>query len=104
VQLYEHADARRTRELGAFARYCVSRIEHDLGEAERWLVKVTPTVGGFTSLVAVQDNDYSAEAVAYGFDGALAIWDAMCRLEQGLREARAQRVERLRAAMFEAEG
>jgi hypothetical protein len=77
---------RRRREVTAFARYCVARIERDLGAIEHWSVDVAPTTGGFQARVEVRDRCWSSEARATGRDGALAIWDAMCRMEQRLRE------------------
>jgi hypothetical protein len=82
-----HGDGRR--ELGAFARYCVGRIERDHGELDYWLVRVAPIIGGFTSTVTVRGRMYATEVTANGFDGALAIWEAMCRIEQRLHELRA---------------
>jgi hypothetical protein len=70
----------------AFARYCVARIERDLGEVEHWSVALAPTTGGFQARVEVHDRRGYTEASATGHDGALAIWDAMCRMEQRLRE------------------
>jgi hypothetical protein len=86
----EKGTSRRHRELAAFVYYCVARIECELGDVGRWVVHVTPAVGGFTSTVAVENGSHT-EVVANGFDGPLAIWDAMCRIEQALRDARGRR-------------
>jgi len=67
------------------------RIERELGDIDRWIVLVMPAVGCFQTTVTVHDADYTTKAVATGFDAALSIWDAMCRLEQDLREARSRR-------------
>jgi len=48
-------------------------------------------MGGFSTTVTVDGGAYRAEIAATGFDGPLAIWDAMCRIEQMLREAKARR-------------
>jgi hypothetical protein len=91
LQLHSGAGARQYRELGAFVRYCVSRMERELGEIEHWSVTIAPASGEFTSLVAVKDGDEAIEATGTGLDGPLAAWEALCRLEQRLREARAHR-------------
>ncbi len=86
----DRGQSRRHRELAAFVHYCVARIERELGDVGRWTVRVTPTVGGFTSTVAVEAGSRT-EVIANGFDGPLSIWDAMCRVEQALRETRGRR-------------
>lgn len=87
VDVPERAGSRQHRELGAFARYCILRVERELGERETWLVEVSPSVGGYTCVIAVSDRDRRFTERGIGFDGPLAIWEAMCRLEQRLREA-----------------
>jgi hypothetical protein len=91
LQLHQGAGIRQYRELGAFVRYCVSRIERELGEIEHWSVTIAPAGGEFTSVVAVQDAGDAIESTGTGMDGPLAAWEALCRLEQRLREARACR-------------
>ena len=89
LQLHHELEgSRRHRELAAFVTYCIGRIERDLGQAEQWHVTVGPSVGGFTAVIAVRHPPYESEAKASGFDGPLAVWDAMCTLEQRLRESR----------------
>jgi hypothetical protein len=89
LQLPRSATSRLQRELGAFARYCVTRIERELGAREHWQVTIAPTTGGvFASQVAVTDRGVETEQRGRGHDAALAIWDAMCRIEQILREQR----------------
>jgi hypothetical protein len=91
LQLHSGAGARQYRELGAFVRYCVSRIERELGEIEHWSVTIAPTGGEFTSVVAIKDGSDAIESTGIGMDGPLAAWEALCKLEQRLREARARR-------------
>jgi hypothetical protein len=91
LQLHRGAGVRQYRELGAFVRYCVSRIERDLGEIEHWSVTISPAGGEFSSVVAVKDGEDAIESTGTGMDGPLAAWEALCRLEQRLREARACR-------------
>jgi hypothetical protein len=88
VQLWQHASSKQLRELGAFTRYCVFRIERELGERESWAVHIEPAPGGYTSAIAVAHFGEVLEERGTGFDGALATWDAMCRIEQRLRERR----------------
>src|SRR5262245_17104290 len=90
VQLHDGAGARQYRELGAFARYCISRIERDLGEISHWSVCIVPSSGGFASRVVIEDAGTVLEAAGVGLDGALAAWEALCKLEQLLRETRTQ--------------
>jgi hypothetical protein len=90
LQLHSGAGVRQYRELGAFVRYCVSRIERELGEIDRWSVTLSPAGGEFTSRVAIESADASLESAGRGFDGPLAVWDALCKLEQLLRDARAR--------------
>ncbi len=88
VQLTAWASARQQRELTAFARYCVARLERELGELE-WVVTTTPDArGGFTSTVTARQAERAADATGVGHDGTLAIWDALCNIEQILREQR----------------
>jgi hypothetical protein len=81
------ASARQQRELTAFARYCVARLERELGELDRWVVTANlDPRGGFTSTVSVHRGVGEVEAHGTGQDGTLAIWDALCNIEQTLRE------------------
>ena len=91
LQLHHGAGVRQYREVGAFVRYCVSRIERELGESEHWSVTIAPAGGAFTSVVSARDAWDTIEARGLGMDGPLAAWDALCKLEQRLREARARR-------------
>src|SRR5262245_12454425 len=89
LQLPRSATSRLQHELGAFARYCVMRIERELGTRDHWHVSIAPTTAGvFASKVAVTDHGVATEQRGRGHDAALAIWDAMCRIEQILREQR----------------
>jgi hypothetical protein len=91
LQLHSGAGVRQYRELGAFVRYCVSRIERELGEIDRWSVTIAPAGGEFTSRVAVKSGDEALQSTGLGMDGPLAVWDALCKLEQLLREAHGRR-------------
>ena len=76
------------RELGAFARYCVQRIERDLGPRQQWSIEIDLRSGSYAARVEVQHLGLALESRGEGQDGPLAIWDAMCRIEQQLRERR----------------
>lgn len=80
------ASARQRREIQAFARYCILRVERELGEREAWVVNVAPSRTGFATNVAVRDRGDLVVGQGTGQDGTLATWDAMCRVEQRLRE------------------
>jgi hypothetical protein len=69
----------------------VSRIERELGEIPQWSVTIAPSGGEFSSRVAIESAEDSLESTGLGLDGPLAAWDALCKLEQLLREARARR-------------
>ncbi len=87
VELHAQASQRQHRELGAFVRYCVFRLEREFGELQ-WLVRILPVANGFASSVAVNDQASIVESSGRGFDGALAVWDALYNIEEALRESR----------------
>src|SRR4051812_43927784 len=82
LRLPHYATARQQREIGAFARYCILRVERELGEREAWVVNLIPTRGGYTSHIAVYERGMIVEDSGAGADGPLAVWDVMCRIEQ----------------------
>jgi hypothetical protein len=87
VELPVWASTRQSRELSAFARYCVARIERELGELSRWTVSTHAEArGGFSATVVAYQQDVAHEARGGGPDATLAIWDALCNLEPELRE------------------
>jgi len=90
LQLYRGAGDRQYRELGAFVRYCVSRLEREFGEVGQWSVTIEPSGGAFASVVSLHGDAHVLASEGVGLDGALAAWEAMCKLEQSLREARVQ--------------
>ena len=87
VRLPVNTSSKQERELGAFARYCVQRIEKDLGERQQWVVEIDLGGRGYSAVVEVQHRGTQLETRGYGQDGPLAIWDAMCRMEQELRHS-----------------
>lgn len=90
LELHAQASERQHRELGAFVRYCVFRIEREFGEL-RWLVKIVPAGGSYTCFVAVHIKNQIVEAHGAGFDGVFAAWDALSNAEQALRDTRRDR-------------
>lgn len=88
VRLPRNTSLKQERELGAFARYCVQRIEKDLGERQHWMVEIQIGSRGYAALIEVQHQGLVLETRGFGHDGPLAIWDAMCRIEQEIRERR----------------
>jgi hypothetical protein len=86
LRLHESASTRQYRELGAFVRYCVHRIERDLEPAQRWAVKIVPTAGAFCCEVIVRHRASVVQSKGVGLDGPLAAWDALCRIEQLMRD------------------
>ena len=87
VELPEWSSPRQQRELTAFARYCVARLEREHGELDRWVVTtIADPDGGFATTVVAEQGTATVEARGAGQDGTLAIWDALCNLEQALRE------------------
>jgi hypothetical protein len=89
VLLPPSASAKQLRELGTFVLFCISRIERELGASESWAVAIAPGSEAFESRVTVCDNGLVIESSGSGADAVLATWDAICQLEQRLREARA---------------
>jgi hypothetical protein len=88
VQLPPAASARQRRELTAFARYCILRLERELGEQKAWRVEIAPSSGKYATRIAVHDlggPSRTVEANGIGLDAALSTWEAICRLEESLR-------------------
>jgi hypothetical protein len=86
VQLPPSVGTTRERELSGFVRYCIRRIEAELGERERWDVRIGVSRAGFRTQVVLEHYGLTLDTRSAGHDAALAVWDAMCRLEQLLRE------------------
>jgi hypothetical protein len=91
VRVPPGASSKHERELAAFARYCAQRIEKDMGEREHWVIEISIAKSSFTTHLQVEHFGTVIEVRGEGSDGPLAIWDAMCRLEQELRERRGSR-------------
>jgi hypothetical protein len=78
---------RSRRELMAFVRYCVKRLERELGTLEGWEIAIEPQGQHLVASVSAHVNGEKIQARGDGHDAPLAIWNAMCRLEQPLRDA-----------------
>jgi hypothetical protein len=75
-------------DLVAFAGYCAARISRDLTGIEAWdLFLVGGIDGQADAVVRVHVRGEVVEARASECDPAHAIWNAMCRIEQPLRDA-----------------
>jgi hypothetical protein len=87
VRLTSAASEDELRELGAFVRFCVGRIERELGIIERWLVSIAPARDGcFVSTVTTTRGDRLVEASGTARDGTLAAWIALGNISHHLRE------------------
>jgi len=87
LQLHAHATVHQYRELGVFVRDCIDRIEHTIGRADRWTVKIVPDRVCFSCEVAVHIGDAVLQVCGNGFDGAVAGWEAFRKLENVVRES-----------------
>ncbi|MBS1118967.1 MAG: hypothetical protein H6Q90_1195 [Deltaproteobacteria bacterium] len=76
------------RELGGFVRYCVRRIETELGEREHWMIRIGIGRPGYKTQVVLEHFGLVLDAAGCGHDPTLAVWDAMGRIEQMLRDRR----------------
>src|SRR5262249_40235787 len=84
LELARWARARQHRELGAFAGYCIARLEREVGTLT-WVVTVAPDPqGGFLSKIVARQDGGEVGAPGAGRDATLAIWDAICNIEQTL--------------------
>jgi hypothetical protein len=81
----------RTRHRGpdVFDQYSVLRIEREHGEQELWSVTVSRQSNvGVANLIAIHPSGVVLVETGTGDDDATATWDAMCRIEQRIRERR----------------
>lgn len=80
--------SRRRQDRAGFARYCINRVEGEHGEHARWDVTIGISQSGFRTQIVLEQIGVTLETPGVGQDAELAVWDAMCRLEQMLRERR----------------
>lgn len=79
--------ARERTGLIVLARYCVQRIVRDLAGIDSWTVTLQPNGDRVTAEVRARVGNVAIEASGSDVHPAGAIWNAMCRIEQPLREA-----------------
>jgi hypothetical protein len=80
------------RDLIQFAGFCAARIARGLRGIDAWDVFVAGGLDGQAdAIVRVRVGVETIEARASACDPAYAIWNAMCRVEQPVREAAATR-------------
>ena len=101
LSLHDHATARQHRELGAFARYCIARIERDAEVANWWRVKVVPATAGFHCDVIMEYWGVVMASAGDGLDGALSVWEALCKMEHLLHDKVAAQTETVRVGSRE---
>lgn len=70
-----------------FARYCAGRLERELGAVDGWEVSVARLAGEHAATVHARVGGRTIASGEFGRDPTLAIWNAMCRIEQPLRDA-----------------
>jgi hypothetical protein len=88
VKVLARADAQRQRELRAFACYCITRLERDLGPIDGWVLTVRAAIDGFECVVIATRGDHVVEARGLSRDAVLATWEAFCRVDPMLRAPR----------------
>jgi hypothetical protein len=86
VNMPESLHAQRRAEIDVFVRYCVARIERELDGIEAWEVWASELAAECAAIVRGTRHAVTVEARGAGADLAGAIWDAMSRIEQRLRE------------------
>jgi hypothetical protein len=86
LKLSPEMSDRHRRELAAFAEYCAWRLERELTGRETWSVSVAPDSRGFGAVVTVRSRGTVLVARGVANDPILAVWEAMCRVEQPLRD------------------
>lgn len=78
-------------ELLAFAGFCAARIARGIAGVTAWDLYLVAGLDGHADAVVRAHVDHRAiEARASACDPAHAIWNAMCDLEQPLRDAAAR--------------
>jgi hypothetical protein len=79
----------RRDELVAFAGFCAARISRGLRGVTAWDLYVVGGLGQSDAVVRVKVGNDTVEASASASDPAEAIWNAMCRIEQPVRDVAA---------------
>jgi hypothetical protein len=76
-------------ELAAFAGFCAARIARDLRGIESWDLFVVGGLDQANAVLRVRVGSEVVEVRATAIDPAHAIWNAMCRIEQPIRDVAA---------------
>jgi len=78
-------------ELASFAGFCAARISRDLRGIDSWDLYVVGGLEQADVVLRARVGSETVEARATAIDAANAIWNAMCRIEQPIRDAVAAR-------------
>src|SRR5512140_1339240 len=70
-----------------FARFCVTRLTRELAGADGWEVSYDQRADETVAMVRARMGDQVVIARGAHADPAIAVWNAMCRIEQPLRDA-----------------
>ena len=81
----------QTCELDAFVRRCIDRIETELGRADAWIIRIAIDRSCHACHVTVRHGKHTISADSRSFDGAIAAWEALRKLEGLVRESRLSR-------------
>ena len=85
VRMPPCASVREQRELGAFVRFCVGRVERGAGTFDRWVVTIAADRSdGFAATIVAALGGATFEASGHGHDGTLAAWNAMNNLQRAV--------------------
>jgi hypothetical protein len=94
-----HLTDRQLEDLTSFVSYCAARFARQLAITQRWIVTIGRRGRHACVCARVDTDSETITASGASLDFALAIWDAMCRVEQPLRELATQRHRRLAVEM-----
>ena len=81
-----NGDANR-EELAAFAGFCAARLSRDVRGIESWDLYLVGGLEQADAVLRVRVGREVIEVRASAIDPAHAIWNAMCRIEQPIRDA-----------------
>jgi ribosome-associated translation inhibitor RaiA len=91
LRLHEAATVHQYRELGAFVRECIDRLERTFGQARWWTIKIDLHRVCYSCELTAELDHSLVQASGTGFDGAIAGWEAFRKIEGSLRKAHALR-------------
>jgi hypothetical protein len=79
----------QVKELATFAEYCTARIDRGVErQSDRWRIRIAPSHTGtsFVAFAMAVACNTVVHARGTGSQPIYALWDALSRLEQPLRE------------------